>query len=170
MKFKYFAVITAFIFCSISVNGQSKVGTVNVNQILTQLPEIANVEKALKTYTDELDATLKEKVAVYKKKLDLFKENADTYSDVMKKTMGEELYNLETDINKFKQNGTTLTQLKQDELLRPLYKKISDMITIVAKEQHYTQILTVDGNEIAYADEKLDISKAVLSRLGVKTE
>ena len=170
MKIKHLLTIIAFSIFSITANAQSKIGTVNVNQVLTQLPEIADVEKALKSYTDELDATLKQKVDTYNTKLELFKENANTYSDVMKKTMGEELYNLETDINKFKQNGATLTQLKRDELLRPLYKKISDMIAIVAKEQQYSQILTLDGNEFAYADEKYDISKIVLSRLGVKNK
>jgi len=167
MNIKYISLSVAFMLFSISMIAQSKVGTVNVNEILTNLPEIVTVEKTVATYNGELEKTLNGKVTIYKTKLDLYKKNASTYSDIMKKTMGEELYNLENDIKKFQQNGSQLTKLKQDDLLRPLYKKISDMIAVVAKEQSYTQILTVDGNEFAYADEKFDITTIVKTKLGI---
>jgi len=167
MKIKYISLSVAFMFFSISMIAQSKVGTVNVNEILSKLPELTTVETAVATYNSVLEKTLNEKITVYKTKLDKYKKNVSTYNDVMKKTMGEELYNLENDIKKFQQNGSQLTQLKQDDLLRPLYKKISDMIAVVAKEKNYTQILTVDGNEFAYADEKFDITSIVKSKLGI---
>ena len=167
MNIKYISLSIAFMLFSISIIAQSKVGTVNVNEILLNLPELAAVNTKVASYNSELEKTLNEKITVYKTKLAAFKKNAPTYSDVMKKTMGEELYGLENNIKKFQQNGSTLTQLKQDDLLRPLYKKISDMIAIVAKEKNYTQILTVDGNEFAYADEKFDITATVKSKLGI---
>ncbi len=152
---------------SISIIAQSKVGTVNVNEILTNLPELTAVETAVAAYNSGLEKTLSEKITIYKTKLEVYKKNAETYNDVMKKTMGEELYGLENDIKKFQQNGSQLTQIKQDDLLRPLYKKISEMIAVVAKEQKYTQILTVDGNEFAYADENFDITTTIKTRLGI---
>lgn len=166
MKIKYISLSIAFMLFSISMLAQSKVGTVNVNDILTNLPEIITVEKAVAEYKGKLENTLSEKVITYKKKVETYKKNAPNYNDVMKKTMGEELYNLENDLKKFQQNGIKLTQIKQDDLIRPLYKKISDMIAIVAKEQKYTQILTVDGNEFAYADENFDITTIVKTKLG----
>lgn len=170
MKIKYISLSIAFMLFSISMLAQSKVGTVNVNEILSKLPELTTVNTAVASYNSELEKTLNEKVTIYKTKLAAYKTNAATYSDVMKKTMGEELYGLENDIKKFQQNGSQLTQIKQDDLLRPLYKKISDMIAVVAKEQKYTQILTVDGNEFAYADEKFDITAIVKTRLGIPTK
>jgi outer membrane protein len=168
MKIKYISLVVAFILFSVTANSQSKVGTVNINDILTKLPQLVEVENAMTTYKTELGETLNEKVSTYQNKLELFKNNSDTYSDVMKKTMGEELYRLEDDIKKFQQNGNKLAQLRQEELLRPLYGKISDMIAVIAKEQKYTQILTVDGNEFAYTDEKFDITTIVKTRLGIK--
>ena len=41
------------------------------------------------------------------------------------------------------------------------------MIAVVAKEQKYTQILTVDGNEFAYTDEKFDITTIVKTKLEI---
>jgi len=170
MNIKYISLSIAFMLFSINMIAQSKVGTVNVNEILSKLPELTTVETSVVAYNSELEKTLNEKVAIYKTKLEAYKKNATTYSDVMKKTMGEELYGLENDIKKFQQNGIQLTQLKRDDLLRPLYKKISDMIAVVAKEQNYTQILTVDGNEFAYVDEKFDITTTVKTKLGILTK
>ena len=167
MKIKYISLSVAFILFSINIIAQSKVGTVNVNDILINLPEITTVEKAVAEYKGQLENTLSKKVTTYKTKVAAYKNNAPNYNDVRKKTMGEELYNLENDIKNFQQNGIKLTQLKQEELLRPLYTKISDMISLIAQEQKYTQILTVDGNEFAYANEKFDITKVVMRKLGI---
>jgi len=37
----------------------------------------------------------------------------------------------------------------------------------VAKENGYTQILTITGNEFAYIDSKFDITELVLKNLGI---
>lgn len=168
MKIKYISLVVAFVLFSVTANSQSKVGTVNINDILIKLPELAEVETAVNTYKADLEKTLNDKITTYKNKAELYNKNADTYSDVMKKTMGEELYGLENDIKKFQQNGGKLAQLRQEELLRPLYVKISQMIETVAKEEKYTQILTLDGNEFAYADAQFDITTIVKTKLGVK--
>ena len=59
-------------------------------------------------------------------------------------------------------------ELKQNELMRPLYKKLNEAVDQVAKEKGFTQILTVQGNQFAYMDEKFDITKLVMDKLGVK--
>lgn len=170
MKLKYFFVIASFFLASLNIQAQSKVGTVNINAILSNLPELTQVQENVKKYNDELGKTLNEKITTYQAKIDAYKKEEATYSDVMKKTKQQEIIGLEDDINKFKQNGTKLVQIRQDELMRPLYKKISDMVQTVAKEQNYSQILTTDGNEFAYANEKFDITKTVMQKLGLKTE
>jgi hypothetical protein len=57
---------------SVSVNSQSKVGTVNINDILIKLPELTEVETAVNTYKTDLDKILNEKVTTYKNKVELF--------------------------------------------------------------------------------------------------
>ena len=71
-------------------------------------------------------------------------------------------------MNKFRQNGTKMMQLQRDENMRPLYKKLSEVIKEVAKANGYTQVLTTNGNQFGYIDEKFDITKLVLDKLGIK--
>jgi len=77
------------------------------------------------------------------------------------------LAGLEQDIKKYQKNGNTLMGLKRDELMRPLYTMLSQAIAVVAKENGYTQILTITGNEFAYIDSKFDITELVLKNLGI---
>ena len=170
MKLKYFFIVGSFLLASINIQAQSKVGTVNVDAILSKMPELVQVQHQLEKYGRELSASLEEKLATYKTKVEEYKKGEATNSDVMKKTLQKELIGLENDINKFKNNGVQLTQIRRDQLLQPLYEKISNMIQSVAKEQNYSQVLTTDGNEFAYANEKFDITKTVMDKLGIKAE
>ncbi len=162
MKNKTYLIAFAFFFVCFSINAQTKLGTVNVNAVLEKLPELTDVNNKIAEYNKELETSLQEKVTSYKTKLDNYKLNAASYSDIMKKTMANELYELENDIKKQQQNSITLLQIRKDDLLRPLYKKISDAIAVLAKKEKYTQILTIDGNEFAYVDEKFDITENLI--------
>lgn len=170
MKLKYILIAISFFIAAINLQAQSKVGTVNVNTVLSKLPELIQVQQQIKDYNQELGKTLEEKVTTYQAKIDAYKKGEAAFSDVMKKTKQQEIVGLENDINKFRENGTKLVQIRQDKLMRPLYKKISETIEAVAKEQKYTQVLTTDGNEFAYADANFDLTKTVMQKLGLKTE
>ncbi len=60
-----------------------------------------------------------------------------------------------------------LLGLKRDELMRPSYIKLSDMIAIVSKENGYTQVLITTGNQFAYLDANFDITELVIEKLGI---
>ena len=52
--------------------------------------------------------------------------------------------------------------------MRPLYKKLRESIAEIAKADGYTQIITSSGNELAYIDDNFDITKKVMTKLGLK--
>ena len=86
----------------------------------------------------------------------------------MKKVKETELVRLENDIKQFRQNGVQLVQLKQQELLRPLYEKITKTIASISETNNYSQILNLGGVELAYYAESHDITKLVMDQLGLK--
>ena len=55
MKIKYISLSVAFMLFSISMIAQSKVGTVNVNEILLNLPELAPVKTKVPSFNSELE-------------------------------------------------------------------------------------------------------------------
>jgi len=163
--------ITLFIavLCiGLSMNAQTTLGTIDVNYIIAKMPQLKQAEERLKKYGDKLDSINNKKVNEYDVKVKAFNEVVKTLSDEDKKAKYAELGTLNQDIAKFRQNGAKLMQLRKDELMRPLYKKITELTALVAKEKGYTQILTTTGNEFAYIDDKFDVTKLILEKLNIK--
>lgn len=162
--------ITIFIIALISTLSiaQTKTGTVNSDYIINLLPEAKIVVKLSQNYGTRLDSSFSVKMKDYQDRVKDFRDKEKEMGELMKKTLIKELTALEQDIKMYRENGTKLMQLKQDELMRPLYKKLREAINVVVKENGYTHILTTTGNEFAYIDDKYDITQLVMDKLGVK--
>ncbi|ARV13847.1 OmpH family outer membrane protein [Polaribacter sp. SA4-12] len=147
---------------------QSKVGTVDSEYIVKLMPETKIVAKRSQAYGAKLDSSFSIKLKEYQTKIDAFKKNEKTMEDAVRKADYKELAEMEADIKKYQQNGNKLMQLKSEELMRPLYRKLSEAITLVSKAENYTQVLTISGNEFAYIDTNFDITELVLKNLGIE--
>ncbi|WP_299261132.1 OmpH family outer membrane protein [uncultured Aquimarina sp.] len=146
---------------------QSKVGTIDSEFILSKLPELTKVQEELKAYNTKLEADLKVKVDDYQTKVKAYQEGVATMTEPLKKTKQEEIITLENDITKFRQNGSQLVQIEQNRLLQPLYTKIGKALEEVAKAEGYTQVLTITTSGLAYIDPKFDLTKTVMTKLGI---
>lgn len=161
-------VFLSFLILSSISFAQTKLGTIDTEYIINLMPEAKVVVKLAQEYGQKLDSSFSIKVKEYQAKIDDYKKNEAEYGELMKKTLINEITAMEQDIQSYQKNGNTLMELKQNELMRPLYKKLNDVIEKVAKEKGFTQILTVQGNQFAYMDQKFDITQLVMEKLGVK--
>ncbi|MGJ8743167.1 OmpH family outer membrane protein [Polaribacter sp.] len=146
---------------------QTKVGTIDSDYIISIMPEAKIVLKRSENYGAKLDSSFTLKIKKFQEEVEVYKKEEKTLGDLAKKGRIKELSEMEADIKKYQQNGNQLMQLKQDELMRPLYKKLSDVIKEVSESNNYTQILTITGNQFAYIDEKFDITELVIKKLGI---
>lgn len=166
MKLKILFVV--FCMVNIFVTGQTKVGSINSELIIGLMPQTKKVISSLNVYAKQLDSSYQIKVKEYQGKVAAYQKLSKDVSDQFRKIKVDEITELERGLQNNKQNGGKLIQLKRDELMRPLYKKLSDLITEMAKAEGYTQILTTSGNEFAYADDKFDLTLKVMTKLGIK--
>lgn len=163
--------ITLFIavLCiGLSMNAQTTLGTIDVEYIIAKMPQLKQVHERVKKYGAKLDSINNKKIKEYDAKVKAFNEVIKTLSDEAKKTKYTEIGKMNQDIAKFRQNGAKLMQLRKDEFMRPLYKKITELTSVIAKEKGYSQILTIEGSSFVYIDEKHDITKLVLAKLDIK--
>ncbi len=158
------------IVVSFQISAQSKTGTIDTEFILSKMPELTKVQEDLKAYNGKLESDLKVKVDEYQAKVKEYQEKVASFTDTMKKTKQEEIINLENDIAKFRQNGAQLVQLEQNKLLQPLYQKIGKALEEVAKAESYTQVFTITTSGLAYIDPNYDLTKKVMTKLGIKLE
>lgn len=158
----------AFIF-SFQLLAQSKVGTIDIEYILSKMPELVQVGVDVKTYSDELDNLLQVKYTKYQVLINVYQENETGYTDADKKTKQDEIIDLENEMQQFQQNSSTLIQIRQNELLRPLYMKIREALNVVSNEEKFTQVFTVD-NTIVYLDTNFDITNTVMKKIGLPVD
>ena len=161
-------IFLAIILLSTVSFSQTKLGTVNSELIIGKMPQMKAVLERIDNYSKKLDSSFSIKVTEYKSKFDSFKAEEKIMTADDKKSRITELQKMEQEMGKFRKNGTTMMQLRRDEFMRPLYKKLSEVISEVAKANGYTQILTTGGNEFGYIDENFDITKLVMDKLGIK--
>lgn len=162
MKFLKIAVF----FIGITAFAQSKVGVVDVEYILSNMPEMTTVKTQLEAYGTQLDADLNKKIDEYKKLAEEYKKGEATFTAEQKKEKQTVLINLDTDIQKFQQNGAKLMEIKQKEYLQPLYKKIGEALDKVAKAQNYTQVMQT-SEDLVYLDPNYDLTVPILTELGI---
>ncbi|PKP25024.1 MAG: outer membrane chaperone Skp [Bacteroidetes bacterium HGW-Bacteroidetes-2] len=157
----------------ISMTGfsQSKVGTVDVDYILSKMPELKQVSEAMTEYGTGLDKQFKEKMTAYQAILDGYNNSTETFTDAQVKERQGELYALEQEITKFQQNAVQLIRIKEDELKRPLYQNIAQSLEKIAKAENYTQVLSLtDNNTVIYIDPNFDLTLSILKDLGISIE
>jgi outer membrane protein len=54
--------------------------------------------------------------------------------------------------------------------MRPLYRKVGNAVAVVSKAEKFTQVFTLDGNELAYVDPLYDLTVKVAKNLGIVIE
>ena len=163
MKFLKIAVF----FIGLTAFAQGKVGAVDVEYILSNMPEMENVQEQLQTYGRQLDLDLTKKVEAYKILADEYKAGEAAFTDEQKMEKQNALRNLDADIGKFQQNGAKLMEIKQQEFLKPLYQKIGTALEKIAKAEGYTQVMQTTA-DIVYIDPDYDLTIPILTEMGIK--
>ncbi|NEV93842.1 OmpH family outer membrane protein [Psychroflexus sp. YR1-1] len=160
----------ALLTMSLTSFAQTKVGTVNNEYILSQMPEIVEVEEKLKVYSAQLDSTIQVKYQAYQVLVEEYNQKEEEgMNEVMKKIKQKEIIDLEEDLKKLQQNSSKMLQIQQEEYLRPLYTKIGTALEAIVKEEGFTQIFD-ENNSIIYIDPRFDLTLKVLDRLGIEVK
>jgi len=150
---------------------QQKIGHVDIQYILTTLPEYKEVESQLKTLETQLLKQSQAKEQEFQEKYQDYLQTSQNMAEVVRQDKEKELTQLQQSFQEFQQNAQTSLQQKSTELLNPLYKKIGDAIEQVALENGYAHILNAGVSQldiVIYGDEKFDVSDLVLKKLGIE--
>ncbi len=165
---KNILVALAILLTSVSLNAQTKVGTIDAEFILAQMPETKTVEEDIKAYNLKLQEELQNTIKKYEELVAAYQTDNATLTEEDKAAKESEIISVENDIKNFRQKATVLMQVRRNELTQPLYMKIDAAMKTIIEKEKYTQIFNTSINGMAYADEKFDITDAVLAKLGIE--
>jgi outer membrane protein len=148
----------------------TKIGYVDTDYVFTQMPEYKQVEAELKSTQTMLKNQIDTKAQEFQKKLADYNANLNTMLDAVRQNTERELRQMQENLDKLQQDAQTTIQNKNQQLMDPVFKKVSKAIEDVAKENQFTLILTtqIGGLDVVlFGDEKLDVSELVLKKMGI---
>lgn len=148
---------------------QTKIAVVDLDRIASDLQEYKEAQQKLENLMKNWQATLDSMSLEYQKKLEDYKKQESIMSEEKKTAMQKEIIKLEQDMVGFRQDKLGQKgelAKRQEELLAPIKKKISNVIEKVAKEEKISVVLDKAGDLVVlYADPALDLTYKVLDRL-----
>lgn len=162
-------VLILFFTANVFAQVQVKVGIVDSEVILAQLPDYKSAQEKLNEIVKGWQSVLDSLTTDYQMRLESYRKQEAMMTEDNKLKAQQELIKIEQDIlgyrqKRFGQQGDIVT--KQEELLAPIKKKIINMIEKIAKEEKITLVLDKAGDVVVlFSDPSYDITFKVLDRL-----
>ncbi|MEX0811916.1 MAG: OmpH family outer membrane protein [Chitinophagales bacterium] len=160
-----FALLTLSL--SLSAQGTNvKMGHVNFQTLLADLPSYAAAEKQLQKFAQELQTYLGNLNSEYESKVkQYYEEEADMLPSI-KETRQKEIVDLEQRIQKLQGSSEQQLMEKQNELLAPLEEQIMTAVNEVAAEKGYAYVFdSSPGQSIIVAPESDNITPLVRAKI-----
>lgn len=176
MKMKYvftMAVVALSLTAALAQEAKpQKIGTMNMEYILANVPEIKAIQSQLTTLQNQLQKQGQAKEQQYKEKYITYQMDGQNMTTIDRQKIEGELQAMEQDIQEFGATAQQKMQDKQIELMQPINKKIGEAMEAVVAEKGFTHVFNVGvpqaGLDILYfADPSYDISNDVLLKMGV---
>lgn len=167
---KIIGVLTVALFLAAANNAsaQNKLGHINAEEVVSLMPEIAKIDTVLRKFqADSLNSTLTSLVQEYTYKDSLLnKTDTSKMPASIKAQYRQDLENLAYQVQNWQGISQQIMQNKQAQLYQPVYLKVRNAITAVAKEKGYGYVF--DSQSLIVAPPSDDILPLVAAKLGVK--
>ncbi len=162
-------ILSVLIFAASTNFAQPKIGYVDSDTIMKQLPEAQDTQKKLDAIIKEWQEELSKMEKDWKDKYDDYEKRKLILSEQKRVEIEKELVQMEDATSKYRQDKFGVRGelfQKQEELMKPIQNRIFNAIQDVAKENDYDFIFDRSGDIIfLYAKEQYDVTNQVLEKL-----
>lgn len=171
MMKKFLSALTVLIlFLAVQSNAQVKIGYMDVQAVMSELPQMEDVQSELEGFVTKKQQQLQDRTASFQEAVADYQENQASMSQQQQTNREEELGNMESDLRSFQQSLQTEIQQYRQQLLAPIYEDIDQAIADIAEEMDLDFVLnkaTMRGENIVQfsAQETLNITNRVVERI-----
>ncbi|MGI4750054.1 MAG: OmpH family outer membrane protein [Janthinobacterium lividum] len=166
--FKVALVAGSLFFAGNIAKAQSKIGYINVNQVVDQMPETKTIQKQIqdyqKTFVDQL-TTMNNELQTNAQGYDAKKA---TMTDAARTAKESELQDMNKRLQDYQTKAQQQVGDKSKQLSDPLLAKVRTAIQNVAKEKGYTYVFDTAQTELLVSQPGDDLMPSVKVKLGIK--
>lgn len=163
---KLIMVLAVAVALPIAMNAQ-KFGVVNVEEVMTSLPDFKTMQNQLEEASKRYDEEYKKLQEEFDKKYAEFQGLAkDTPESILERRMAE-LKELDQKMQQFRNTATQDLQRQQQTLMAPIEQKLMEAIKAVGQEGSYTFIFQ-EGMAAYQGNDVQNVTPQVKTKLGIK--
>ncbi len=171
---KYFFTITFLLFgLVLSSNAQMKVGYMDPQVVLDNLPEKEAIERQLNRFLDGREEEFEEKSIRLQNEMASFQQEAPDLSEEETRRRQQELQDMNQELEQFQLEVQQELEQRQAELLGPILQEMNGIIESLAIEMELDYVLNEATSEgemflLFVSDggkEQMDLTEEVISRM-----
>lgn len=147
-----------------------KIGHVNSQAILSEMPDVRAAESFLEAFQTQLQKKGQKMFEDFQKKYQEIarKEQQGELSPRQLEEEGKNLKAEEEKIQQYEQEMQLQIMAKREELLQPILDKVNAAIERVSKEKGFSYIIDLSSGMLLYAQEETDITEDVKKALDLQ--
>ena len=149
-QIKTLLIAAVMFFGASTMNAQTKVAHIDVQDLLSKMPEItaanAQLEKLSKTFDTEYGTMVTE----YQTKMKKYEGEAATATEAINETRAKEMQDMGQRIQQYRDSAQKQLQEKEQEIVKPIMDKAKAAIVKVGKAKGYQYVM--DSASLILAD------------------
>jgi len=146
-------VIAVVLFIGAQASAQTKVAHIDVQALMTSMPDMKTAQDQLKKIQETYDKDYKNMVTEYQTKLQKYEQESATAGDALNETRSKEMQDMGARIQQFQQTAQKELGQKEMDLYKPIMEKAQKAIQKVAKEKGFNYVLdSTTGSGVLVAD------------------
>ncbi|MBK3517870.1 OmpH family outer membrane protein [Carboxylicivirga marina] len=170
MKFLKVLVVIAAVAFAGKVQAQDlKFGHVNIQQMVSELPEKISADAELQAEAQKLQEQLQVMEQDLGTKYNTYMAQRDTLPDLIRATKEKEIQDYQQRMQQYSQMAQQSLGQKEQQLLQPIIMKVQKAIDEVGQEQGLIYIFDISTQVVVYhSDKSMDCAPLVKAKLGVQ--
>jgi len=156
------ALLGGLLVCG-SASAEMKIGYLNFTRVLEDSPQYAAARKSLQAEKEQKERDLNAKIEQLKKLEEKAKRDAAVMSSAEVQRLERDIRTRQRKLKNTADEYNDEMSLRLNEERKKLYLHIKEVVRKIGKEEGFDLIVTPES--VAYANDKIDITDKVLSRL-----
>ncbi|SMO60661.1 periplasmic chaperone for outer membrane proteins Skp [Saccharicrinis carchari] len=163
---KLLFVVVAVVFSSSAFGQELKFGHVNIQKLVTELPDKVAADKKLQNEAQKLEQNLKVMNEELDAKYTDYMQKRDTLPELIRATKEKEIQEISERLKNFQMLAQQNLQQQEQQLLQPIIEKIQKAIDEVGAENGFIYIFDISSRVVIYhSEQSTDVEDLVKAKL-----
>ena len=166
--FKVALVAISILFVGNFAKAQTKIGYINFDALIGQMPEAKTIKTQLDAYQKQFIDQLQVMNTELQTKGQEFQKGSATMTDAVRSAKQSELQDIQKRMQDYQTEAQQKVEAKSNELIKPLSDKVRAAVADVAKEKGYTYVFNTAQIQLIVSPEGDNLLAPVKLKLGLK--